>query len=361
PRSIAQSGQEAGPGALCMPPARSTELSKPGYTFMPRVQADASSRLLSNPCPSSFSSSSSSCSPSISLANSRNASNIPPSNAHACPPSPLKRGHADALVYKAVHAPARQMYYGAAPSNSADMSFDANGNSRDLETGFSQQQPVKRRKRHHDIGSKIRSVQPVPRDKDGNYEMPVQVGILTVLNLGKIVWDLDSYHNERYIWPVGYTVQREYYSMKDPARQVIYTCWITDGGDAPLFHVEAEDMAGSPIVAPTATGAWTTVLRAVNQIRQREHSNSASGPDYFGFSHPTIAKMIQDLPGADRCRSYIMQHFVEMKDRHVRGVVKKGRGGRPSTEMLSRGQRALMASSSKLPHADAVLDDEKTA
>ncbi|KAJ2380291.1 hypothetical protein GGI05_006357, partial [Coemansia sp. RSA 2603] len=137
---------------------------------------------------------------------------------------------------------------------------------------------------------------------------------------------------------------REYYSMRDPNQQVIYTCWITDGGEAPLFHVEAEDMPESPIVAPTATGAWTTVLRAVNTIRQREHSNSASGPDYFGFSHPTIAKMIQDLPGTDRCRAYITQHFVSMKDRHVRGVIKKGRGGRPSVEMLSRGQRALMAS-----------------
>ncbi|KAJ2654163.1 hypothetical protein IWW48_006278, partial [Coemansia sp. RSA 1200] len=203
--------------------------------------------------------------------------------------------------------------------------------------------PKKRRKRHHDIASKVRSVQPVPKDKSGNYEVPVQVGILTVLCLGQVVSNHDAYHNERYIWPVGYTVQREYHSMKNPNKNVIYTCCITDGGDTPLFHVEAEDMPGSPIVAPTATGAWTAVLRIVNQIRRREHSNSASGPDYFGFSHPTIAKMIQDLPGAKKCKTYIMQNFVEMKERHVRGVIKKGRGGRPSLEMLTRGQRALMA------------------
>ncbi|KAJ1860966.1 hypothetical protein LPJ78_005605 [Coemansia sp. RSA 989] len=222
--------------------------------------------------------------------------------------------------------------------------------------------PGKRRKRHHDIASKVRSVQPVPRDKDGNYETPVQVGILVVLNLGRVIWDRDTFHNERYIWPVGYTVQREYYSMVDPHNDVIYTCWVSEGKDAPLFHIEAEDMPESPIVAPTATGAWTAVLRKVNQIRKREHSNSASGPDYFGFSHPTIAKMIQDLPGADRCRSYVMQNFVEMKDRHVRGVVKKGRGGRPSVEMLSRGQRALMASatsSSTLRESRAVAGQQQ--
>ncbi|KAJ2093929.1 hypothetical protein GGI09_005684, partial [Coemansia sp. S100] len=209
-----------------------------------------------------------------------------------------------------------------------------------------QQSSGKRRKRHHDIASKIRSVQPVPRGEDGRYEMPVQVGVLTVLSLGTVIWDREAYHNERYIWPVGYTVQREYYSMTCPEKQVIYTCWVTDGGNGPLFHVEPEDMPGSPVVASTATGAWTAVLRTVNQLIQREHSNSASGPDYFGFSHPTIAKMIQDLPGAERCGAYIMQHFVDMKDRHVRGVIRKGRGGRPSLEMLSRGRRALMASTS---------------
>lgn len=209
--------------------------------------------------------------------------------------------------------------------------------------------PGKRRKRHHDIASKIRSVQPVPCDMNGNYVMPVQVGILTVLCLGKVMWDHNAYHNERYIWPVGYTVQREYYSMVDPTKQVIYTCWVTCGRAGPQFHVEPEDTPGSPVVASTATGAWTTVLRAVNHIRRREHSNSASGPDYFGFSHPTIAKMIQDLPGAEKCQSYIRQRFVEMKERHVRGVVKKGRGGRPSQDMLSRGQRALMASTSSTP------------
>ncbi|KAJ2037811.1 hypothetical protein GGI08_008423, partial [Coemansia sp. S2] len=71
-----------------------------------------------------------------------------------------------------------------------------------------QQSSGKRRKRHHDIASKIRSVQPVPRGEDGRYEMPVQVGVLTVLSLGTVIWDREAYHNERYIWPVGYTVQR---------------------------------------------------------------------------------------------------------------------------------------------------------
>ncbi|PWA00271.1 hypothetical protein BB558_003691 [Smittium angustum] len=200
----------------------------------------------------------------------------------------------------------------------------------------------KKRKRQAELSSRVRSVQPVPRDPDGKYILPIQVGILTLLDLGTIVYDRDSFHSERYIWPVGYLVQREYLSMNEPNKLVIYTCRISDGGDGPRFHIEPEDMPNNPIIAHTATGAWTTVVKRVNSINNKNHSNSASGPDYFGFSHPTIAKMIQDLPNSDKCKNYVLQKFVEMKERHVRGVIKKGRGGKPNANMLRRGQRALL-------------------
>ena len=30
----------------------------------------------------------------------------------------------------------------------------------------------------------------------------------------------------------------------------------------------------------------------------------------FGFAHPTIAKLIQEMPGADKCDKYTPQQFV---------------------------------------------------
>jgi len=47
---------------------------------------------------------------------------------------------------------------------------------------------------------------------------------------------------------------------------------------------------------------------------------SASGPDYYGLTHPTIAKMIQDLPNADKCRNYVWQEFEVMQERTAAGV-----------------------------------------
>ncbi|KAG0208333.1 hypothetical protein B0O80DRAFT_18142 [Mortierella sp. GBAus27b] len=161
------------------------------------------------------------------------------------------------------------------------------------------------------ILSKVRRVQPIERDEAGNVKLPVTVGIITIMSLGYVIYDREAFHNERYIWPVGYKMSRTYNSMIDPTRLTTYTCSVIEDGEAPKFQIDAEDQPGKPIIAGTATGAWTHIVKTANSIRKRDHSNSASGPDYFGFSNATIAKMIQDLPNAGKCKSYIMQRFEE--------------------------------------------------
>ncbi|KAI8056898.1 F/Y rich C-terminus-domain-containing protein [Syncephalis plumigaleata] len=165
-----------------------------------------------------------------------------------------------------------------------------------------------RPRRNRRIITQTRKVQPIPRDANGRPILPVQVGILTIISLGTVVYDREAFHNERYIWPVGYTY---------PDKQTIYTCSVRDGVDGPKFYLEPEDQPDGVIEANTATGAWTTAVRLANRVRQREHSNSASGPDYFGFSHPTIAMLIQELPEAEKCKNYVFQKFEEMKPRRA--------------------------------------------
>src|SRR4051812_28999717 len=58
------------------------------------------------------------------------------------------------------------------------------------------------------IARNVRRVQPVERDESGKYKLPAQVGILLVHRLGYVVPDRESFHNDRYIWPVGFTVSR---------------------------------------------------------------------------------------------------------------------------------------------------------
>jgi hypothetical protein len=90
-----------------------------------------------------------------------------------------------------------------------------------------------RPRRNRRVITEVRKVHPIPRDIHGAPVLPIQIGILTLINLGQIVFDRDTFHNERYIWPVGYTVKRPYASMRYPDRQTIYTCTVRDGIDGP--------------------------------------------------------------------------------------------------------------------------------
>lgn len=57
-------------------------------------------------------------------------------------------------------------------------------------------------------GSSRKKPVEIPRDEDGNIKLPFQIGSLNILSLGSVVHDRPSFHSERYIWPVGYCVER---------------------------------------------------------------------------------------------------------------------------------------------------------
>ncbi|KAK2465424.1 hypothetical protein APHAL10511_002778 [Amanita phalloides] len=173
-----------------------------------------------------------------------------------------------------------------------------------------QRQAKPKRLKAHTVTSKQFSIPMVPRDNNAKPMLPLNVGIMTVINLGTVCMR-EHFHTERYIFPVGYEVTRRYMSTVDPNHEVVYHCTILDGGDGPKFQIIPADAPDRPVIAGTATGAWSTIVKQANAIRHRQHSNSVSGPDFFGLGQNTIKHLIQQLPNADRLRDYVWQHFVE--------------------------------------------------
>ena len=154
---------------------------------------------------------------------------------------------------------------------------------------------------------------------------------------------------------------RTYPSMLDPNSNTVITSTIIDGGDAPRFHVVAADMPDEPIVANSATGAWTVVVRRSNEIRHREHSNSASGPDYYGFKHPTIASLIQNLPGAKDLKLYCWQTFEEMEPRAAKGVMAAAEKKRGNLEQMGNANRKVVAEEHPLHYEEEEEDEDQLA
>lgn len=154
-----------------------------------------------------------------------------------------------------------------------------------------------------------RKTQSIPMDADGHPILPITCGIVTVHELGQVVVDRQAYHNKRYVWPVGFKSSRQYLSAHDPDASVTYYSEVKDGGAAPIFEVWAEDAPEERFQSSTSTGAWTAVFKAAASVRGKEMSNSASGPDFFGFSNNTIQMMIETLPGVENCLNYQKKVF----------------------------------------------------
>ncbi|KAI8070843.1 hypothetical protein BC940DRAFT_295702 [Gongronella butleri] len=191
----------------------------------------------------------------------------------------------------------------------------------------------------------VRPYVDVPKDRHGNYIFPVDIDSWTVLDLGTVIWDRPAFHNQRYIYPVGYCVKKWYRSMVDPHSDTQYTCKILDGGDEPIFQLEADDNPGEVWRGPTPTTVWTIAVRRAFAIRNMDYGHNPVGPDFFGLRKNTIAKMIQDLPNADQCRNYVWQHF-EIINNSVSGKGKPLR--RSNTRVSTSSSRSSTSSVSNV-------------
>ncbi|XP_071450770.1 transforming growth factor beta regulator 1 [Hetaerina americana] len=148
-------------------------------------------------------------------------------------------------------------------------------------------------------------VQPIPLDITGRPVFPIVLGGLTVHSLGEVVSDRSGYHTEELIYPVGFCSTRVYGSLKDPERKCVYTCKILDGGSSPRFEIVADSDLDAPLVGHSASQCHSLLLRHINRVLGVEVVNmKGRGPEFFGFSHPTIQNLIQSSPGTRKCSNY---------------------------------------------------------
>ena len=133
------------------------------------------------------------------------------------------------------------------------------------------------------------------------------------------------------------------------ARTRAHTPLLRAEGERPVFKITPSDDPKNPEVGQTASGAWSAVMKRVNNNRQRqvrlgggrgsclycrmlvrrrervvvtyrifkclswatgrlglaqgvvESKTAVSGPEYYGLAYPEIKRLIQDLPNATLC------------------------------------------------------------
>lgn len=150
-------------------------------------------------------------------------------------------------------------------------------------------------------------VKPIQVDNNGRPIFPIEIGDLSIYSIGEIVHERVSYHNKKFIFPVGYCSTRPFHSISSPDNQCLYTCKIFDDGISPRFEISPEDAPETTFSSQSISEVYASFLLAA--APQNPDNLTLSEYDFFGLSNPIVQNLIQSLPGANECSSYEWKKF----------------------------------------------------
>lgn len=140
----------------------------------------------------------------------------------------------------------------------------------------------------------------------------LRIGSLIFLNIGQLLpHQLQSFHTNSYIYPVGYKISRFYWSSRRLGKRCQYICSIAEKEGKPEFVVEIREEGYENVTYRESTTklVWQKVLEPI--IKMREESQTIkvfadfiSGEDLFGLTEPTIIRILESLPGVDSLYHY---------------------------------------------------------
>lgn len=157
----------------------------------------------------------------------------------------------------------------------------------------------------------------------------LRVGGITLHSIGQLLPEqLASgvFHSTRFIYPVGYSSTRIYWSYRHVRRRCFYHCKIEEacGSQETLlketakcirFVVVAEESDELPetFEHSTCDGVWQCILTRINCLRTsssrflRVIQENLSGEFLYGLTEPHIVRAIESLPGVDGLSNYIFK------------------------------------------------------
>jgi chromodomain-helicase-DNA-binding protein 7 len=146
---------------------------------------------------------------------------------------------------------------------------------------------------------------PVQNDDLEDLVLPIHLsGSLVLVSLGTVIWDRDGFHNERYLYPVGFLSERFYFSTRDPNEKVWYQSTVLDrGDDQPVFRVCEKDHPEVMFEGNAPSNPWLAIVKVVNSKLDGKVA-SISGPECFGFAHPKVQGLMARMKNASKCRKF---------------------------------------------------------
>lgn len=146
----------------------------------------------------------------------------------------------------------------------------------------------------------------------GNRQHTFRVGSLVFRAVGRLLpQQMEAFHSESAIFPVGYQASRIYWSMRHGNRRCKYVCSVGEKEGQPLFNIKVVEKGYSDLLlsGPTAKAVWEQVLEPVSERRTESGTLQLfpvylKGEDLFGLTVSPVTRIVESLPGVEACERY---------------------------------------------------------
>lgn len=144
----------------------------------------------------------------------------------------------------------------------------------------------------------------------------LRVGSLTFQSVGQLLpHQLHTFHNEEYIYPIGYKILRYYWSMRHVNKRCNYYCYIQEKDNKPEFCIEVVEAGHDNVTYTDSTcrDVWMKVLSQIEDLRKEAKCTKVFpdyiiGEDLFGLTEPNIIKVLESLPGIESLTDYTFKY-----------------------------------------------------
>ena len=132
-------------------------------------------------------------------------------------------------------------------------------------------------------------------------KFPMQVGQLTVRSLGAVQYIRPEFHTSKYIFPVGYEVQRTARSRLSGWRDRLHSFRILEGDDGVVLCASTS--------GKNSASAQNSLSRLHADLFEKDGARDKKAGmtpvlKLIGLTHKSIIRLIQQLPNACRCSRY---------------------------------------------------------
>eukprot|EP01133_Synstelium_polycarpum_P015724 gene15724-18683_t len=148
-----------------------------------------------------------------------------------------------------------------------------------------------------------------------------RIGTLRILSIGHIESDVETFHNELFIYPVGYHAIRSYWSLFDGTKRIDYLCLIENKNDMPFYTISPLEWPDTitdaekkeyVLAGPSIGLLWFRFMSHLSALKKAKPF-IIKAEVFFGLTDTTVTTLIENIPETIRCKRYERKLVLDTK------------------------------------------------